>query len=111
MINGHKPLTEPDLAVRNVLLSGFPKHMQSHAASEYTTLEMAEKLVEHLRTAERVRDENIQRWMKAEKPTRLTGERLEAVAAADIHLQVHSGVDANRIRKQLRAAFPELGEG
>ena len=60
-------LTVSDLAVRNVLLSGFPKHMQSHAASEYTTLEMAEKLVEHLRTAERVRDENIQRWMKAEK--------------------------------------------
>ena len=80
-------LTVPDLAVRNVLLSGFPKHMQSHAASEYTTLEMAEKLVEHLRTAERVRDENIQRWMKAEKSPRLTDAQVAALHIAKLRCE------------------------
>lgn len=77
-------LTVPDLAVRNVLLSGFPKHMQSHAASEYTTLEMVEKLVELLRTAERVRDENIQRWMRAEKSPRLTDAQVAALHIAQL---------------------------
>ena len=107
-------LTVPHLDVRNVLLSGFPKHMQSHAASEYTVLEMAEKLVEHLHTAERVRDENIQRWMKAEKAPRLTRERLEAVRHAATQLDwycQHLNDADSKAADRLRSEFPELGEG
>ena len=103
-------LTVPDLAVRNVLLSGFPKHMQSHAASEYTILEMAEKLVEHLRTAERVRDENIQRWMKAEKSPRLTDAQVAALHIAQLRCLEEGNLSdvVEILESAFRAAFPEL---
>ena len=97
-------LTGPALAVRNVLLSGFPRHMQSHAASEYTTLEMAEKLVEHLRTAERVRDENIQRWMRAEKSPRLTDAQVAALHIAQLRCLEEGNL--SDVMEILESTFP-----
>ena len=78
--------------------------MQSHAASEYTILEMAEKLVEHIRTAERVRDENIQRWMMAEKSPRLTDAQVAALHIA--YLRCKEEGSLTDVVEILESTFP-----
>ena len=62
--------------------------------------------------AERVRDENIQRWMKAEKSPRLTDAQVAALHIAQLRCLEEGNLSdvVEILESAFRAAFPETGE-